>query len=257
MSNFLTTYVKLFMNLIKTLKKLLLHLLKYFLSELFYLKLKRYLLNLMGITHNSLVEQNQWSKDYLMSDDKDGFSNRWGIINQNDKLLGDYRIVLEKITVLSNSLNCVLEIGSLDGKWSEVLIKNFKSVSLIDLNEELLPILKKKFGKKFDFYTTSGNELNQIENESIDLIFSMDSLVRLPSKLFILDYFWEFKRVLKHKGEVYVHLPCNSKKYCIENGFTDVSKSCIIRYANVVRLNIVFFDENTLNHGIMLHLKKG
>ena len=85
----------------------------------------------------------------------------------------------------------------------------------------------------------------------------MDSLVRLPSKLFILDYFWEFKRVLKHKGEVYVHLPCNSKKYCIENGFTDVSKSCIIRYANVVRLNIVFFDENTLNHGIMLHLKKG
>ena len=81
MSNFLTTYVKLFMNLIKTLKKLLLYLLKYFLNELFYLKLKRYLLNLMGITHNSLVEQNQWSKDYLMSDDKDGFSNRWGMIN--------------------------------------------------------------------------------------------------------------------------------------------------------------------------------
>ena len=119
MSNFLTTHVKLFMNLIKTLKKLLLYLLKYFLSELFYLKLKRYLLNLVGITHNSLVEQNQWSKDYLMSDDKDGFSNRWGIINQNNELLGDYRIVLEKITVLSNSLNCVLEIGSLDGKWSE------------------------------------------------------------------------------------------------------------------------------------------
>ena len=125
----------------------------------------------------------------------------------------------------------------------------------MDLNDDLLSTLKQKFNNKFNFYTTTGNELNQLEDKSIDLIFSMDSLVRVPNKTFILEYFYEFKRVLNKNGEVYIHLPCNSKISSVEKGFTSISKDQIINFSKIVNLTLIDFDEKTLSHGIMLHLK--
>ena len=157
---------------------------------------------------------------------------------------------------MSKSFDSVLEIGCFDGKWSKILIDHFDEVHLIDLNDKLLPILEQKFGNNFKFHTTKGNELKQLLDDSIELIFSMDSLVRVPNKKYILDYFNEFKRVLKKQGEVYVHLPCNSKFDSIQRGFTDITKSEIITFTEMVGLNLIKFDELTLHHGILLHLIK-
>ena len=237
-------------------KKIFIFFVKKCLGEKLYLVIKGYIMSFLGKEPNSLKYQRKWSDFYLNSDDKEKFSIGWGKIDQYNEGLGDYRIVLKKIISMSESFDSVLEIGCLDGKWSEVLIERFDVVHLIDLNDKLLPILEKKFGNNFKFHTTKGNELKQLLDDSIELIFSMDSLVRVPSKKYILDYFYEFKRVLKKQGEVYVHLPCNSNDGSKQRGFTDISKSEIITFSDIVDLKLIKFDEQTLHHGILLHLIK-
>ena len=246
-------------------KKKFIFIIKKCLGEKLYLKIKGYFIINYNNTYmwsflvgkpNSLNYQNKWSKFYLKSDDKENFSFGWGKIDQYNEGLGDYRIVLKKIISMSESFDSILEIGCLDGKWSEVLVEHFDEVHLMDLNDKLLPILDKKFGNNFRFHTTNGNELKSLDDDSIELIFSMDSLIRVPNKKYILDYFNEFKRVLKKQGEVYVHLPCNSKKGCIKKGFTDISKSEILNFSEMVGLKLIELDEQTLDHGILLHLIK-
>tara|TARA_B110000240_G_C13335738_1_gene383267 strand:+ start:85 stop:810 length:726 start_codon:yes stop_codon:yes gene_type:complete len=237
-------------------KKKLIRLLKWTLGTQNFIILKKTVNMLFGSNPNSMKYQKTWSEQYLKTNDPKQFSNHWGKIDQYNKGLGDYRVINDKLISLSESYKSVLEIGCLDGKWSKVLIDNFKDVHLLDLNNELVPVLKQKFGNNFKFYTTKGNELSQLNNNSVDLIFSMDSLVRVPKKSFFLDYLKEFKRVLKNQGQVYVHFPCTSKTRCIEKGFTSISKSEIINFSEKVGLKVINFDEKTLEHGILLNLQK-
>ena len=237
-------------------KKKFIFFVKRLLGEKLYLFVKKLYLNIFGVNVNSFKYQKKWTEFYLKSDDKEKFSLGWGEIDKYNKGLGDYRVVLKKIISMSKSFDSILEIGCLDGKWSEVLVEHFDEVHLMDLNDKLLPILDKKFGNNFRFHTTNGNELKSLDDDSIELIFSMDSFVRVPNKKYILDYLNEFKRVLKKQGEVYVHLPCNSKKECIKKRFTDISKPEILNFSEMVGLKLIEFDEQTLDHGILLHLIK-
>jgi ubiquinone/menaquinone biosynthesis C-methylase UbiE len=205
---------------------------------------------------NSLRYQKRWGKFYLASDSRDSFSDSWGKVDQFNEGLGDYRIVKTKIVSMNKRLVSVLEIGCLYGKWSEVLVENFDEVHLMDLTDDLLPTLVKKFGDKFTFHTTRGSELKSLDDDSIELIFSMDSLVRVPNSKYILDYLIEFKRVLKKRGEVYVHLPCNLKEGSVRRNFTDISKPEILKFCKMCELTLLEFDEKTLDHGILLHLIK-
>ena len=237
-------------------KKKFIFFVKRLLGEKLYLFVKKLYLNIFGVNVNSLKYQKKWTEFYLKSDDKEKFSLGWGEIDKYNKGLGDYRVVLKKIISMSKSFDSILEIGCLDGKWSKVLVEHFDEVHLMDLNDKLLPILDKKFGNNFRFHTTNGNELKSLDDDSIELIFSMDSLVRVPDKKYILDYLIDFNRVLKKQGEVYVHLPCNLKTKSIRKKFTDISKPEILNFIEVVGLKLIEFDEKTLDHGILLHLIK-
>lgn len=74
-------------------------------------------------------------------------------------------------------------MGCLDGKWAVVLAKHFTKVHLTDLTDQLKGILAEKLGQRMGwFHKTKGDELSGFANESIDFIFSMDSLVRAPKK---------------------------------------------------------------------------
>jgi ubiquinone/menaquinone biosynthesis C-methylase UbiE len=59
--------------------------------------------------------------------------------------------------------------------------------------------------KEIEYYLTSGNELRGVESESVDFIFSRDSLVRMPYEDYRL-YACEFDRVLKKGGKFFIHL---------------------------------------------------
>ena len=46
------------------------------------------------------------------------------------------------------------------------------------------------------------------------------------------------------------------KSFVTKKGFTDISKPEIITFSEMVGLNLIEFDEQTLHHGILLHLIK-
>ena len=101
------------------------------------------------------------------------------------------------------------------------------------------------------FYKTSGNELYGFEKKSVDLIFSMDSLVRCPLSD-IENYFKDFFRILRDCGAIYFHLPCNEKPRSVSKGFTSIS---IIEIKSLF-LNVGFvgieIDLETLEHGVIV-----
>jgi ubiquinone/menaquinone biosynthesis C-methylase UbiE len=183
--------------------------------------------------------------------EQDYSSNRWGYIDKYNPGLGDYAKIKD-ILIAKCSNKSTLDLGCLDGKWSEVIIKNASSLTLVDLGDDLLPLLKKKLGDEFNFYKTKGNELSGVDENSIDLIFSMDSLVRVPNKSYISDYFSEFNRVLRSGGELFIHLPCHEIYGSKIAGFTKLSFEDIRILCELNNFKIIDLNKKILEHGIML-----
>lgn len=141
----------------------------------------------------------------------------------------------------------VIEIGSLDGKWSNQLSNSFQKVYCVDFTNLLKPLLKIKLKIKMGkFYNPKCNELIGFRSSSLDLIFSMDSLVRCL-KIDIKKYLIEFYRVLRPNGSIYLHLPCNQMPRSVSKGFTSISRSEIFSIRKDIK-----FDLITLKHGIIL-----
>jgi SAM-dependent methyltransferase len=198
---------------------------------------------------NDLKEQSKWAKECLESNDPN-FSEAWGKVDTYNFGLGDYRIINTEIRNLASE-KVVLELGCLDGKWTTVYHEVAKNVWLVDLDNALEETLIKKFGAKINFYQTVGNELTGISDKSIDLIFSMDSLVRCDLKI-IRSYFKEFSRVLKSGGVLYIHLPCDSVEGSVKKMFTPLSIIEIKNLSLESHFTNLILDNKTLEHGIML-----
>ena len=145
---------------------------------------------------NGYRQQKKWAQLFLESKNEK-FSNSWGLVDAYNPGLVDYRIV--KKAVQDIALNkTILELGCLDGKWTQTYHGLANEVILVDLDKSIEPTLKNKFGNKIRFYQTSGKELYGIADESVDVVFSMDTLVRCRRNI-IFSYFREFSRVLKKR----------------------------------------------------------
>lgn len=146
----------------------------------------------------------------------------------------------------------VLELGCLDGKWSKYFFGKAKDVILVDLDKRIENILRKKFPQaKFLFYLTRGNELSGIATNSVDFIFSMDSLVRCP-KSYIYLYIREFRRILTKNGKILVHLPCSDSINSRERRFVKISGKEIINCCNNEGFINSELDFDTIAHGCLL-----
>lgn len=156
---------------------------------------------------NSYRYQRNWAKRYINSKDN-LYSDSWGKVGCYNPGLGDYRKISMDIRTFSIPYpKEVLDLGCLDGKWSIELAKYFHKVHCVGLTDTLHSLLAAKLKDKMGiFYKTSGNELHGFEQKSIDLIFSMDSLVRCPHSD-IINYFKEFFRILRVGGlSIYIYL---------------------------------------------------
>ena len=154
---------------------------------------------------NSSRYQRKWAKRYIKSRDN-SYSDSWGKVDCYNPGLGDYRKISIDIKNFANPYpKDVIDLGCLDGKWSIEHAKYFHKVHCVDLTDELKSVLVTKLKDKMgSFYKTSGNELNGFEKKSVDLIFSMDSLVRCPLSD-IKIYFKEFFRILRGGQFIYIY----------------------------------------------------
>ena len=109
----------------------------------------------------------------------------------------------------------MVNLGSLKGKWMTEIIDTFnpKKIVCVDLINTFFDHLTKTYETKnliVDCFTTTGNELSCLKDNSVDGIVSFDALTAgsLGVCLEVEDlikYIKEFKRVLKPNKKALIH----------------------------------------------------
>ena len=110
---------------------------------------------------------------------------------------------IEKIfNKLSKTNKTILELGSYDGYFIKYY-SNFSEIILSDINKKsnLYPQ-----DEKFRFYHLNGINLNNIPSSSTDVVFSIDTLVRLERKI-IKRYLLDLIRIVRPNGYFILHVP--------------------------------------------------
>lgn len=106
----------------------------------------------------------------------------------------------------------VLEIGPGAGRWTEFLQPMSASLIGVDISQKCVDLCREKFAsaKNVKFFTTEGNNLAGVSDQSIDAIWSFDVFVHIDSGD-AEGYVREFRRVLRpgsvgvvHHGKVQV-----------------------------------------------------
>lgn len=112
------------------------------------------------------------------------------------------KILLPNILNFDTSLDNFLEIGCGDGRYAKNIVKYVNKYIGIDIREESLRFARSllKNNKKAVFIKNSGSDLIEIENSSIDFVFSYQTFFYIPEKKIIFKYLDEILRVLKDNG---------------------------------------------------------
>jgi SAM-dependent methyltransferase len=100
----------------------------------------------------------------------------------------------------------ILEIAPGFGRWTRFLKEACNELFLVDLSEKCIEACQKRFAgdRHIHFHVNDGRSLDMIPDESIDLIFSFDSLVHVEDQV-IADYVSQFPKKLKADGVVFIH----------------------------------------------------
>ena len=99
-----------------------------------------------------------------------------------------------------------LEIAPGFGRWSQYLLRHSKNLILVDLSSECIEACKKRFSEhdNIEYYVNDGKSLSMIDDDSLNLVFSFDSLVHCEAD--ILDnYLKELKTKIKRDGVIILH----------------------------------------------------
>jgi len=206
------------------------------------------------LTRNNPQWQSRHWAEQLRNEDPSSASRigfRWGDPSAENDRLGNYRRIY---TLLRESIGpdtCILEIGSYGGKWTEHM-KGARRIICVDLFDYCFEFLRQRLPEyPIEFYRTTGDELKGISSESVDLVFSTDSLVRAP-KHAIRNYIGEMMRVLVPGGHVIVHLPCDDSPLSPGMYFTSISRKQIEKLFRNAGFAQTIIDMETLKHGALV-----
>jgi len=139
-----------------------------------------------------------WDKDYKWNKKGEEWSETWGgsSIQWNAFLYPRLQGFLPS--------QHILEIGCGFGKWTNFLKQHCTKLTAVDLSEKCISYCKEHFGNDASFHKSDGLHLEMIEDNSMDLIFSFDSLVHADSDV-ITSYLHQFPRILKKEGIAFIH----------------------------------------------------
>lgn len=211
-----------------------------------------------GLVNNTLWNSFHWKK-YLKEEQgkSSGFIGYvWGNPESAQDYYGNYKQILDWLQVSISSDSHVIEIGSFGGKWTQYMGRA-RLVTCVDLFEEAFDFLEKRLGDRLNiqFYKTKGNELRGLTDNSADLVFSMDTFVRVP-KGSIEKYFFEIFRVLKKEGKILIHLPCKDIAFCRHKAFTAISGQWIRKTMEEAGFKMPQFHFDLIKHGIIVQAIK-
>jgi len=150
---------------------------------------------------NSIEENKQlWENKYDWSKQGDEWSGAWG-----GTPFMWYGSIYPRIINFIPTKH-ILEIAPGFGRCTQYLKDLCERLTIVDLSEKCINACKKRFNSQsnIQYFINDGKSLNFLPNNSVDFIFSYDSLVHVESSI-IKTYIFGFAKVLKDGGFGFIH----------------------------------------------------
>lgn len=148
------------------------------------------------------IESNRklWNDEYDWKAQGDEWSSGWGGADMQW-----YGMLLPRLHHFLPT-GTLLEIAPGQGRWTQYLAPMAKKLIGVDLSPKCVEACRSRFDR-FDhlsFHVNDGATLDMIENGSVDLAFSFDSLVHSEADV-IESYISELSKKLSEDGVGFVH----------------------------------------------------
>jgi len=100
----------------------------------------------------------------------------------------------------------LLEIAPGFGRWTRFLLRNCEGFTGVDLSDRCIEFCRERFSGYPNalFHVNDGRSLSEVEDKSIDFVFSFDSLVHAEADI-LEEYIRDIARILKPSGAGFVH----------------------------------------------------
>ena len=210
-----------------------------FLNDIFVYpySLYRYILGRKTSNLNSVELGKHWQKAFIDMNATNWRGGREQFIKcDNENYI---RYLLKKS---SNQYNTILDIGSYDGYFFDDY-SCFDKITCADMLEESQEFIENKFKKEFDFVLLNGNDFSNIVSDSIDFVFSMHTLQRVPRNT-LIKYFEEINRITTKNSFVFLQVPDCYYYGSLDNCYTFISAYKL--------KNILSSFETTINYTISM-----
>ena len=205
----------------------------------------------------SLDWNKEWGNRLFMwtKNNQGYYGEQWGDPEKVEKLF----FVIEKyISPYINPESVVLEIGPGGGRFTRYLL-DAKKIILVDICSEFFPYLSARFKDsscKFQFYQTKGYELDSIESDSIDFLFSFDAFVHIEPKG-IYKYLKSIQRILKKGSVSVIHYADKTKPGGMKRAvFSDMTPSKMERFVRDFNFKILEHNKDLMSHSSIIVLQK-
>lgn len=127
------------------------------------------------------LEKNQelWSEAFDWSHKGERWSANWGGVDMHW-----YGTLLPRIHAFLPA-GTILEIAAGYGRWSHYLKDVCDRLILVDMQQHCIDACRERFAGEshIEYYVNDGKSLDMIEDNSVDFVFSFDSLVHADSEV--------------------------------------------------------------------------
>jgi len=148
------------------------------------------------------VEWNRtvWDRSYAWSREGDEWSDAWG--GARPQWFGT---IYPRISPFLPARQ-ILEIAPGFGRWTQFLLRHCEGLVGVDVSEKCVDHCRRRFAAApaASFFANDGTSLAMVPDESIDFVFSFDSLVHAELDV-IREYVWQVAQKLSPAGVAFLH----------------------------------------------------
>jgi SAM-dependent methyltransferase len=148
-----------------------------------------------------------WDREYAWPEGGDEWSRDWG--NAECQWFGFLLPRLHKFL----PTGAALEIAPGFGRWTQFLQPQCERLLLVDLAPKCIEHCRSRFANcsNLEYFVNDGSSLDMIQDESLDFVFSYDSLVHADNSV-LASYVRQIGHKLKPGGWAFIH-HSNARKY--------------------------------------------
>jgi ubiquinone/menaquinone biosynthesis C-methylase UbiE len=178
--------------------------------------------------------KNLWDHRYNWKDNGEEWSSKWG-----GSEIQWYGSLLPRVHSFIPA-KTILEIAPGFGRWTQYLKKYCDSLYIVDLSEECIKNCKLRFSSSdnIEYFINDGKSLDMIPNNSIDFVFSFDSLVHVEADV-IESYMQQLSKKLTKDGVGFIHHSNLGEYYMY---FSTVRKLPYRIYQTLSKIHIIETD---------------